>query len=460
VEITAEYDRKLDAPEGFELPDLGGEPLESRIFTSVYYDTAEGSLARSGITLCRRLEHGGSLWQLKLPIGGARLGLEQPGGPVEAPAELARLLVAHVRRGPITRIAELRTRRRGALVARKGTTAEVTVDEVAVMDALRVADQFVEVEIELREGNPKRLEDIAGELTEAGARPSDGLPKVFRALGLESVRRPASKQPFEALVALLGMQLCEILAHDPGARLGEDPEGVHEMRVAVRRTRALLHAGGVLVEGDTNAFRDELRWLGQALGDVRDLDVLVAHLGDRADLLEAEDRITARKLLRSLERQRTAARKALLKALASDRYFSLLDRFEEVLAELRPSGTEVTLVSIVRKEAKRLRVEASALPNDPPDVELHALRKRGKRLRYAAELSGQNGVVRRAKRFQDVLGVHQDAVTAEERLRSLAAEAPSDQALVAGRLVEGERMRQAEARRRWRQELEELLHAV
>ena len=460
MEITAEYERRLDAPEGFELPDLGGEPLESRVFTSVYYDTADSSLARSGITLRRRLEHGGSLWQLRLPVAGARLELAQPGGPVEAPAELASLLVAHVRRGPITRIAELRTRRRGALVARKGTTAEITVDEVAVMDALRVADQFVEVEIELREGNPKRLADIAGELAEAGARPSDGLPKLFRALGLESVRRPASKRPFEALVALLGVQLREILAHDPGARLGEDPESVHEMRVAVRRTRALLHAGAVLVADDTDGLREELQWLGQALGDVRDLDVLVEHLGERADLLEAGDRVVARKLLRSLERQRTAARKTLLKVLASDRYFSLLDRYEEVLAELQPSGSDVTLGSIVRKEAKKLRAAAAALPADPPDPELHALRKRGKRLRYAAELAGQNGVVRRAKRFQDVLGAHQDAVTAEERLRALADNAPTEQALVAGRLVEGERARRAEARRRWRQELEELLRAV
>jgi CHAD domain-containing protein len=460
VEITAEHERKLDAPEGFELPDLGGQPLESRVFTSVYYDTAEGSLARSGITLRRRLEHGGSLWQLKLPIAEARLEIEQPGGPVEPPAELARLLVAHLRRGPLTRVAELRTRRRGALVARKGTTAEVTVDEVAVMDALRVSNEFVEVEIELREGDPKRLGDIAQELTCAGARPSNGLPKLFQALGVTPSPQQRSKQPFEALRLLLGAQLRELLAHDPGARLGEDPESVHDMRVAVRRTRALLHAGRDLVADDTVAFCEELKWLGQVLGDVRDLDVLLGHLTEQAEQLEPDDRVAARKLLRTLEQRRTAARKALLKALDCDRYLSLLDRFEELLAELEPSHSELTLASIERKQLKKLKSVARSLPDDAPDASLHELRKRGKRARYAAELAGDDVVVRRAKQLQDVLGDHQDAVVAEERLRALAVAAPPMQALVAGRLIAGERSRRDEARTRWQPVLKKLLRAA
>ena len=88
VEIATEYELKLEAPEGFELPDLGGSPLEPRVFTSVYYDTADGSLANAGITLRRRTERGRSVWQLKLPTADARLELERPGGPVEPPGEL------------------------------------------------------------------------------------------------------------------------------------------------------------------------------------------------------------------------------------------------------------------------------------------------------------------------------------------------------------------------------------
>ena len=90
MQTTVEYERKLDAPPGFELPDLGGEPIEPRVFTSVYHDTAERSLARAGITLRRRTERGRSVWQLKLPVNGARLELEEPGGPAGPPGACAR----------------------------------------------------------------------------------------------------------------------------------------------------------------------------------------------------------------------------------------------------------------------------------------------------------------------------------------------------------------------------------
>ncbi|MDE3024719.1 MAG: CYTH domain-containing protein, partial [Acidobacteriota bacterium] len=125
MDAFAEHERKLEAPEGFALPDLGGEPLEPRAFTSVYHDTAERSLAHAGITLRRRIERGRSVWQLKLPAGDARLELEEPGGPGAPPASLESLLAAHLRHGPVAPVAELRTRRHGALVARRGITAEV-----------------------------------------------------------------------------------------------------------------------------------------------------------------------------------------------------------------------------------------------------------------------------------------------------------------------------------------------
>jgi inorganic triphosphatase YgiF len=198
VDVAVEHERKLDADEGFELPELGGEPLERRVFTSVYYDTAARSLTRSGITLRRRTEHGTSVWQLKLPASGARLELAVPGGPAAVPDELAELLRAHLRHGPVAPVAELRTRRHGALVARRGTTAEVTVDEVSIMDALRVADGFTEVEIELRSGDPKRLDDIADEIADAGAHRSQGLPKVFRALGIGACTTCASQRAARA----------------------------------------------------------------------------------------------------------------------------------------------------------------------------------------------------------------------------------------------------------------------
>jgi CHAD domain-containing protein len=458
VEETAEYELKLEAPEGFELPDLGGEPLETRVFTSVYYDTADRSLTWSGITLRRRTEHGRSLWQLKLPAEDARLELEEPGGPARPPEPLARLLAAHLRHGPVAPIAELHTRRHGALVARNGTTAEVTIDDVAVMDALRVVDEFVEVEVELKKGKPKQLDEIAGELETAGARATDGTPKLFRVLRVDrDEKTPAD--PLAALGARLRMQLRAILANDPGTRLGRDPESLHDMRVAVRRSRAVLRAGRPLYTKDVTPFADELKWIGVKLGAVRDLDVLLDRLRGQVDALESDDRAVAVALLRTLERRRTGARTSLVRALTSERYFALLDRFPLEIDGLAPSGAETTLQDIAAREMRKLRKRVRTTADDAPDEELHALRKRGKRVRYAYELAGDDAVVKRAKEFQDVLGEHQDSVVAEGTLRGLASDAP-DRAIVAGRLIERERASRAETRSRWRDAWKRLRRAA
>ena len=132
-----ERELKLELAEGFAFPDLPGEPLESRLFTSTYHDTPDRSLAGAGITLRRRVENGLSRWQLKLPRGGnARAEVEAPGGPVGPPAPLATLLAAHVRHGQLGPVATLRTRRTGVRVADNGRTiADVTLDSVAVLDA-------------------------------------------------------------------------------------------------------------------------------------------------------------------------------------------------------------------------------------------------------------------------------------------------------------------------------------
>jgi CHAD domain-containing protein len=447
MQAILEYERKLDAPGGFELPDLGGDPLEPRVFTSVYYDTAGGSLARSGLTLRRRTERGASVWQLKLPSSGGRLEIEEPGGGARPPSTIADLLVAHVRRAPLTPVAQLRTRRRGALVTRKGTTAEVTLDEVAVMDAQRVVGEFAEIEIELRSGRPKQLRALELELEGAGAKRSDGAPKVFRVLELSRPEVPTS--PFEWLRARLRDQLTAILANDPGTRLGRDAESLHDMRVAVRRARALLRAGGALHASDVAALLAELRWLGTVLGTVRDLDVLLERLRAEAEQLDVEDARAARRLLRAIGRERSRARAVLVKTLAGQRYLTVLDRLEETIDGLVPSESDSTLADLAARELRKLSKRARAAGDDPGDEQLHAVRKQAKRARYAYELAGAPQVVKRAKTLQDVLGRHQDAVVAAARLRALSKAAPPAEALAAGRLIERERAARAEARSTW-----------
>jgi CHAD domain-containing protein len=460
MRATSEYERKLDAPLGFRLPPLRGRPLQSRVFTSVYYDVPGGSLAAIGLTLRCRTEDGRSAWQLKLPAKDSRLELEAAGGGREPPQELLKLLDAHLRHGPLERIAELRTHRRGELVSRNGTTAEVTVDEVAVIDAGLVRDRFVEVEVELREGSPSGLDVLAKELASAGAEPGDGTPKVFRALDRDVSETLAPRSPFDALRGRLREQLREIERHDPGTRLGRDPESLHDMRVGVRRLRALLRAGRELVATDTAELDGRLKQLGQVLGEVRDLDVLLARLETEAAALGGEDSRRAEPLLASLRTDRSCCRARLLAALRSDEYLVLLDDTARTLDELEPSGSAVTLDELADEASAKLRRAVRKLPERPTDEQLHAVRKKGKRARYAAELAGQKKLVKKAKKLQDVLGEHQDAVVAAERLRELAAGAASEQALVAGRLVEREEERRAAARDEWPQAWLELRKTI
>jgi CHAD domain-containing protein len=448
MKATAEYERRLDAPVGFRLPPLGGRQLEPRSFTSIFYDVPGGSLAASGITLRRRTEHGRSVWQLKLPTESVRLELEEPGDTRHVPANLTRLLRAHLRRGPLEKVAELRTRRSGELVAREGSRAEVTLDQVSIMDAHRVRDRFVEIEVGLRSGDPLQLDLIARELRDAGAHGVDETPKL-------SLAAPDDGPPhrgqatLEALRAGLLQQLHEIEAHDPGTRLGREPESLHDMRVAVRRARALFRTARPVIGGDTGPVEAGLKELGRVLGDARDLDVLIERLRVAAEELEDDDRDAFRPAIASLVRERSAAHRRLLHALDSDLYLGLLDDLERTTRELAPSGDGSTLADLVDRQAGKLRKLAESLPTDPADDELHALRKAGKRTRYAAELAGNSELVRRAKDLQNVLGEHQDAVVAGERLRELARAGDTTLAFAAGRIAEKEEARRREARSRW-----------
>jgi CHAD domain-containing protein len=117
---------------------------------------------------------------------------------------------------------------------------------------------------------------------------------------------------------------------------------------------------------------------------------------------------------------------------------------------------EVSLDDLAAKEFRKLRRATRKLPENPSNEELHRVRIKGKRARYAAELAeGAVGkpatkFVDRAKDFQDAIGEHQDAVVAERRLRDLRRSARgAATAFVLGQLVERQRGRRERARRDW-----------
>lgn len=443
-----EREVKLSPSTKLDLETIGGEPLEQRSFLSTYYDTGDRVLAGLGITLRRRVEHGLSLWQLKLPRSGGRLELERPGGPVGPPKRIAGVLESVLRGRELQPVAELRTLRRGVRVHGNEGTADVVVDEVAVMEHLRVVSRFDELEIELVEGDAQELREIERKVRCAGAGDGDARPKVFRIIGVPPAPRNTSQ-----LQAFFARQYREILLHDPGTRLGDDPDDLHDLRVAVRRLRAILKVAAPPLDEDwADALRDELKWLGNALGGVRDLDVLLAHLRTEQETFPRDEAHAFGSLLIRLERERSEKRRALLNVMRSPRYGALLDRLEEAARRPRTRAARPRVEKVAAREFRKLRKAVGKLGEDPSNEELHRARIKGKRARYAAELAAPSAgkkaekVVSTAKVFQDVTGEHQDAVVAVERLHELAGEGTQEGAFAAGRIAEREEVRKRAAR--------------
>ena len=431
--------RKLDlrVGGGFRLPELAGEPLPRRVLTTTFHDTPSRSLARAGITLQCVSDGGAVSWQLRLPGGEGPIQLEEDGDASTAPTELTRPLATHTRHGQPLPVATLCTRRSGLISSVADARVSVVLDWVEVIAGPDDVPAFGVVEVELVDGDPAGLDSAVDALRRAGATPANG---VAPAQALWSRIAPA--RPPAGWVA---QQLVEILAHDPGTRLGTDPEDLHKHRVAIRRLRAALRE---------EPLKSELRWIGSALGAVRDLDVLIDHFGAEAASLEPDERAAFRPVLLRLSRRRATARRELVTALDSPRYFELLDELEELPPEPRDAAD--LLHGEARRQYRKLRKEVRAAGQSPDDATLHELRKRAKRVRYAAERAAVAGdrsldeLGTRAKALQDVLGIHQDAVVGEQVLRELAADVTRPpQALAIGRLIERERDRRAAARADW-----------
>jgi len=478
-----EREAKLVAPAGFDLPRLGGpedgflaEPQAARRLQTTYYDTADLRLARWGASLRYRPGEG---WTVKLPQGqeGALLVRAEhvfPGDGRRPPAEAVAMVRAFVRTGQLSPVVRMRTLRRPVELREPGGSrlAELADDDVQVLDGRRITARFRELEVELDEdADDDLLEQVVDRLLEAGAQAAEPTPKYLRALGgRERVLGPEIVPPelddgatVEALLRHdLASGTLRLFRHEAGVRTGEDPEAVHQARVATRRLRSTLRTFSSLLDPDwTDRLRDELKWLADLLGQVRDTDVLLERFNEHLAALPAADAKVGPRLLAALVDQRDSARRRLLRAMATERYAVLLD--DLVAAAAAPAllpgadhpATQV-MPPLVAKPWKRLRKQVRKAGDDPPDDQLHQIRIRAKRARYAAEavepVIGQpaEDYADAVADLQSVLGDHQDAVVGEAWLREAAGSARRDVALVAGLLIAAERASAADTRERWR----------
>jgi CHAD domain-containing protein len=415
---------------------------------------------------------------VKLPQPGegdvlVRDELMFPGTPTKPPEPAIDLVRAYVRTAPLKLATRLRTVRTSWAMqdGDEKPLATVVDDEVSVLEGRRVAERFREIEVELAAGASETVfAPILEVLGAAGARETSRTPKVVRALMPRSAE-PPEIQPEEPghdatvqeiVRAAFAGSAVRMLRHDAGVRLGEEPEAVHQARVAARRLRSDLRTFRSILDPEwTNGLRAELGWLGAELGAVRDLDVLGERLRSESLALPDSDAAAVPRLLDRLRSARDADRAALLSAMREPRYLALLDRVvaaagePAILPDVAGQRADRALGTLMNGPWGHLRHTCEALGPSSSDAELHQARIRAKRVRYAAETlvpvfgKPARRFANRAARLQEVLGKHQDSVMAVAWLRQQTGGTTSSVAFTAGELAGIEARHQAAARTSW-----------
>jgi CHAD domain-containing protein len=290
-----------------------------------------------------------------------------------------------------------------------------------------------------------------------GARP---LTAAVLRLAAQPPTARREDDPATRFAATMDGQLRVLLEQQSRVEDTDDPEAVHQMRVAIRRMRVALRLGAEALGPAGEQLRGELGWLGGELGGVRDLDVLAGRLATSAAGLGPADQDGAAEVLAALHESRVAGRAVLKQTLDGPRYRALLRALaRQARTPTAPAGAQPPTdpLALLDRPLRKMRREAARIGESPTDDQLHTLRIRGKRLRYAADLAfgscggRQRKLLRKlidaAKDLQEILGDHHDTVTAENWLREAGPAGPrpwsNPALLVAGRLVERELTRRA-----------------
>jgi CHAD domain-containing protein len=441
------------------------EPGASRAYTVL--DTADRRLRAAGVDL-----------DLETDRGGHRLVLREPGGRPPLVADVRRprrnrYLLRDLPAGPlrdrlgpiveVRALLPLATVRVGAQLVRVLNADDKTVARVSLAFPTALAGGAgggggaaipltPRVDVSGVLGYPKPLGEVTatvrqgpkGGLVDAGVSLADeaiaavgGDPQGIRTKVRVDLR--PGQRTDRAAVAVLCDLAGIVEANLPGTLADLDTEFLHDLRVAVRRSRSVLRElKGAFRPEPLATQRDALRWVQAVTGPTRDLDVQLLDWDHLVSAIPVERHAALAPVRALLVRHRAAALRALRRELRGPTYRHAWDDYRTFLAgDLgatgeRPDATK-PIVEVagrrIRKVYGRMLAMGATIDATSPATDLHELRKRGKELRYLLELFGGlwprsvvKPMVRSLKGLQDVLGVHQDREVQASYLRGLAAE--------------------------------------
>ncbi|MGN7979793.1 CHAD domain-containing protein [Burkholderia sp. 22313] len=345
-------------------------------------------------------------------------------------------------------------RRRGRWADDSGVVVEMTLDDIILHGGTEPPRRQVELRLAAPDWETVDARTAALHALFAAARELSGAWPAFVQLtsvidracaGEPAVAAPVKAQLVDlagirtqrgALFALSGDIAAQWLGNERGVLDRDDPEFVHQMRVALRRLRTLMRFFPRFADDQwQDTFGADLRWVAALLGTVRDWDVfsteslpaLIAADGGSADWNGTLDAARAQAL---------AARVELRQALHSARYARLTLGWLEWLATLAlPPDTDDDAPSLRRHATKRVRRLFGHLYASPSLTSLdtaarHRVRIDAKRLRYALEFFAslasrrtRTETVKTLARVQSVLGEANDTMVALHHLEQLAAPA-------------------------------------
>jgi inorganic triphosphatase YgiF len=454
-------------------------PSPARKLVSTYYDTPDGELKKRKMALrLRRSGRGAPVMTLKWPLQNAgdvfargeieiRARTMQPDISLFEP-DIAEGLRQILGEAPLEAKYETRVSRVTRLIGHGAARIEVAFDEGAIHAGERELP-LRELELELKAGPAQDFFDFATLLAESLPIRLDAMSKAERATHFceGTAPKPVKAKPAnlppdanldEATARIILGTIDHYLVNWASLRASDDPESIHQMRVALRRLRAALGMlSKVIPCSEFESFREEAKALATALGPARDSDALreliehgpMGHFGDKKDFAP---------LLDALEQRRAAAYSESRALTDSSRPSLFVLRLSAFVARRgwrnTVDGLELTTltepVAVFAAQAlerlhKRVRKRGKKLVT-LADEQRHQVRIALKNLRYAGEFFAScfaddrdpAPFVRAAANLQGLLGAHNDAASADHFLSdSHATEAARAAGIVSGWYARG-----------------------